>query len=295
MYQNKYLKYKNKYINLKNQGVPLYNLIKRGGSAEFDTLASQCLSQISTNDNTCISCKFFHGNDSLSSSHTKKMCTQQDIPVYFFKHNEDSIELISRFLSKPINNIDELQLFVLEDFDIIEDIAIIANSFLKPSLYHNVSSYSVIPNSDLGNQIIIQQYDHVVNTFCAEGNIVWVNGNSKVGTTGVTSCLFMILFLDDHSILCIHHTVGDDIDNGLDAGWGFQKNYTHKTYLSQILNQVNGRVKQAIKIGNAQFFPNILNIYETCGINIVTSFNDGHYIIDNEVNNQKILILKIMN
>jgi hypothetical protein len=289
MYQNKYFKYKTKYLSLKNQVVPLYNLIKRGGSAEFDTLASQCLSQIKDGDNTCVSCKFFHLNDKSSGSHTKKMCAPQDVPVYFFKNGEDNIDLFNKFLGKPLISIDELQLFEINSFDPIENVDTISQSFLNPAQYRNVCSYTVISDPILGNIITIKEFNQDVSTFCAEGNIVWVNSNSKVGTTGITSCLFVIIFLDDYSKLCIHHTIGDNLDTGIDSGWGPQKNYTHKNYLRQILEQVKGKIVKIYTLGLSleKYYPNLKEIYSQ--YSTITPIGvEGHYIITNN----NLLILK---
>lgn len=285
MYQNKYLKYKNKYLNLKNYGETFHKLIQKGGSAEFDRLAASCLAEITASNQSCLSCKFFHGNNPTSGAHTKKSCTPQDVPIYFYKP-EDNLDQFTIFFGKQITNInDEIKYFNTTEMDYYDPIL---ESFLIPEQYRNISSYIVTPDQQLGNIITITQSVDQVSTFCAEGNMVWVTNNSRVGTTGITSCMFVVLLLDNDSKLCIHHTLGDEMDDGLDSGWGAQKNFTHKSYLPQILNQIRGRITGAYFLGNGDY-PQICQIYNQYYQPFYRLSGDGHYIIDHTNN---LLILK---
>jgi hypothetical protein len=283
MYQSKYLKYKNKYLVLKNIVYPIINLIQKGGTPEFDTLANSCLEQIKNNNADCTNCYFFHSNVQNSQTHTSKKCFPQILPVYFYDKS-DNIDVIKKFLNKEDANIDNFKHYnMLEYFD---EIDVNLDSFLKPSEYNNVSSYTVASNI-----ITINKYQSDVSTFCGEGNIVWVSKNSRVGTTGITSCLFVLMILDDDSKLCIHHTLGDTLENGFDAENGPQKNYTHKSYLSQILTQIKAKIKinNIFYLGSNSLedrsYNEIIEIYHNIvKIEPTKAGNDGNYIIDHQNN-----------
>ena len=47
------------------------------------------------------------------------------------------------------------------------------------------------------------------DVICAEGNIVYVTPNSRVASTTIDSCLFVIIILNNGCKICIHHNVFD--------------------------------------------------------------------------------------
>jgi hypothetical protein len=273
VFYQKYLKYKEKYLGLKNTKLQLNRLnrlLQLGGSPDFNALVGRCAADIQANNALCPNCKFFHGTDvdNIQSKLTKRFCNQftDPLPVYFYDQHRD-------------NPADELY----RGYDLSNP-----QKFLNPRIFTNISSYNV----DLAGNITIQRYPNTIHTFCAEGNIVWVNKQSKVGTVGITSCFFVLIILNDESKLCIHHALGDIMVEGIDG----QKNYTNKSYLRQILEQVKGNINSIKYIGSLHYYYNyfkqtyieylkITQPRET----IQYGGGDGHYIIDDSNN---IILLK---
>lgn len=267
-FKSKYLKYKNKYFELKIKKFQLdkiNNFAQRGGSRDFDTLAQKCRDDITNNNILCPSCKFFHGNVMLINGQpdttvnfTKRSCEEMNsfVTPYFFDHVQDDSTL-------P----------VYKGFNLTNH-----SIFLNPKIYKNISSYTITNVSGKVN-VTIQLHGTTIDTFCAEGNIVWVNKESKVGTSGITSCMFVCIILNDDSKLCIHHNYGDITPSGMDD----QMNYTHHTYLHSILQQVSGSIKSITYIGSP--YPILVAIYSSYKILSPKSLNkDGHFIIDSSNN-----------
>ena len=87
------------------------------------------------------------------------------------------------------------------DNDDTLDLTQYQNLVFDSQRYHNIENI---------DQTRLQLYPDDIDTLCAEGNVVWVSANSKVGSTKVDSCIFVILILNDNSKICIHHVVSDD-------------------------------------------------------------------------------------
>ena len=273
-FKSKYLKYKNKYFELKIKKFQLdkiNNFAQRGGSRDFDALAEKCRNDITTNNILCPSCKFFHRNVMLANGQpdttvnfTKRTCEEMNssIAPYFFDSTTDDKTHAD-----------------YEGFNLTNP-----SIFLNPNKYKNISSYK-ITNNILGQvNVTIQLYNETIDTFCAEGNIVWVNKDSKVGTSGITSCMFVCIILNDDSKLCIHHNWGD-YDEYFPSGIDNQMNYTRSNFLPNILSHVNGKIKLITYIGS--IYPSLKKIYDiymSPSSSSVIKNKDGHYIIDSSNN-----------
>ena len=191
-YQQKYLKYKQKYLELKK--------IIGGNAPTYDTLKTSCDAQQGNDPyNNCSDCYYMYPierrPDGIDEYH--KDINGNIIPnrlkSYRVCHAMDNIESYfnSALRTNIMCHIDNMPVQNMP----------VQNLVLDSQRYHNIENI---------DQTRLQLYPDDIDTLCAEGNVVWVSANSKVGSTKVDSCIFVILILNDNSKICIHHVVSDD-------------------------------------------------------------------------------------
>jgi hypothetical protein len=192
-YKTKYLKYKNKYLLLKNQ---------IGGVIE--SLKESCKTQIKTNPyHSCPACYYKHqhiikneGDEHYDIYNTYRTT----FPNKTLSVCTDMRGVEKYFIPDPSYN---LSIWNGENFT---DISYVSENILNTENYEGIKSYSV----NASNHYTISLHDGDIHTFCAEGNIVWVSQNSKVGSTNIDTCMFVVIILNNGSKVCIHHHLQDE-------------------------------------------------------------------------------------
>lgn len=229
-YYKKYIKYKNKYLILKNQvggtwadidarsdeEVNCYeNSLKYGhvkndcansyyNFTKFD--ADFAVNKCNVNEGKC-KCL---GYDNVTSDGKKCLSCLKDVRLVDELNNVDA-HLITSFASrydndfkilKVCNKINEVGKYFSTNpnpFNIALD--------LKTKLTYSSPSPldHILLNSDkylnLTENLSLQSNKDLI---CLEGNIVYVDSSCKVGSGGITSCLFMVLVLDDNTSIVCH-------------------------------------------------------------------------------------------
>ena len=184
-YYEKYLKYKTKYINLKNL---------LGG--DYESLQRNCESEIEINKfENCIHCYY---------QYTSSVNEDDQSKSYSIRNPKKSFSVCNlHYKTKKyfdINDIREMKIFDdrTSQFILIPDRAIYNIHLLNPDIFRGIKSifFDSINN---GRIYKIGRYPETIDTLCAEGNLVWVNKESKVGTTGIDSCMFVVIILEDES------------------------------------------------------------------------------------------------
>lgn len=142
-------------------------------------------------------------------------------------------------------------------------------------MFHGLKSYT--KSSDTREYIISNHTDEI-HTLCAEGNIVWVSKESKVGSTTIDSCMFVVIILNDESKICIHHNLQDemsflatDVIDGVDNH--FFNFYEQNLYsIDNILNRSsvnNGNIKHIYLISPMNIKSDYENYYKLYFENLV--------------------------
>lgn len=202
MFKHKYLKYKTKYLNLKNQ------------IAGTITLNEKCEQQ--QKDNTeCTSCVYFHYSEQKNQNIANPVNTQPNDKNFSKPQCEKVLDKIEPKFNINTNIIyfndvlNELQNFYYYDLATNQIIEMSDKTILmNEEDYYSIMSYHL----NESNELIISQYDKTISTLCREGNIVWTNKESKVGSGGVDSCLFVALILNDDTKICMHHNINDSFN-----------------------------------------------------------------------------------
>ena len=193
-YKQKYLKYKSKYFILKNQI----------GGLDYNELNEKCNEQIKKDKfNNCTYCHYEH----LGLDNTNVKDANIDLKnLYRIQHPNKVFSVCTdHYLIKKYFEIQpEYKLEKYNDISFFE-IPYTKENILNAELFYGLKSYKINCNQ----RYDIELYPKKIHTFCAEGNIVWVNKESKVGSTNVSSCMFAVIILNDDSKICIHHNVND--------------------------------------------------------------------------------------
>jgi hypothetical protein len=236
-YYEKYLKYKTKYINLKNL---------LGG--DYESLQINCESEIKINKyENCIHCYYQYTSLDNGDDQSKS---------YSIRNPEKSFSncTLHKTTKKyfDINDILEMKNFDdrTSQFDLIPDRAIYNIHLLNPDIFRGIKSI-FFDSINKGRIYKIGRYPETIDTLCAEGNLVWVNKESKVGTTGIDSCMFVVIILEDESKICIHHNLNDEIEFfniiGPDKKYF---NFSYKDNLRNIIEQSTiGPIRKIYLIG----------------------------------------------
>jgi hypothetical protein len=191
MYKIKYEKYKQKYLQLKKQ---------IAGTPE---LTAQCKKQIAKvgKNGVCNKCKISHNPDILNPI-TNTSISECNIPTPVDVDGKgDPIYEILYFIHPDNPYLIKKYNYERRTFENFRDTSVLMND----TNYLAIKSYS--KNKDGKLHIVL--YPNNISTFCAEGNIVWVTKESKVGSTGLDSCMFVIIILTDGTKICIHHNMYD--------------------------------------------------------------------------------------
>jgi hypothetical protein len=282
MYKQKYLKYKSKYLQFKKL---------TGGTPELN---AECEKQIKENGkySECDKCKYFH-NTTIEDPKTKTSQSICELPtgmkmlygklqadlqenIVFFNHpqNIDDSRKVLKYNTQSKTFVNEPSRNMLMDY----------------KLYKSIKSYLPKEKSK------ITLYPEDIETFCAEGNIIWVSKNSKVGSAGIDSCMFVIIFLNDDTKICIHHNILDDSENVSVMG-GIFKNMSNYTKLKDLFSNscIDERVVNKIYLcfnnkENHEYYNNLIKIYRSLCPNINILSNYTRYLVDN---NNDVYALKI--
>lgn len=200
-YKNKYLKYKSKYLTLKNQF----------GGLDFNELNEKCTEQIKKNNfDDCTYCHYSH----ITNEHSIVKNANSEIKNLY------SIQNPGKSFSACTDHYKLKKYFEVESGFKLEKYNDLSNSFfeipytkdniLNTDLFYGLKSYKINCDQDYD----IELHPKKIHTLCAEGNIVWVTKDSKVGSTGVDSCMFAVIILNNETKICIHHNIIDSVDYG---------------------------------------------------------------------------------
>ena len=280
-YYEKYLKYKNKYITLKN-------LI--GGN--FEQLDTEC--KLETNNNqfeNCVHCYYQYNINAVQPNialtdpvHKYKIrnpnksfstCTDHHMTEHYFKI--DKIGQILKWNNKMFDYINPKDSIYLLNTDIYKGIK---------SIYFD----NIIENKRIYK---IKRFTEPLDTLCAEGNIVWVTKNSKVGTTGIDSCMFVVIILEDESKICIHHNILDIYKEYNEVEGKYYFNFSNLDNLEHIIkNSTIGEIKEIYLIGeDIERYETLLAYYLKLKNPLIKIIENGHFIVNN--NNEIIKIEKL--
>jgi hypothetical protein len=265
-YKIKYLKYKNKYLELKK-------LV--GGTIDtVEQLNEKCEEEIKIDKfGDCPHCSYIHLTNlgpGKSNILTPRIC---------YDHKSNEIYFYNTQISRIINKFN----IITERFLPIKTLIL-----LDTNKYFNISSYDINCNNI---SCKISMHPNDIDTLCPEGNIIWVNKNSKVGSTNINSCSFVVLILSDESKICIHHNKLDT-DEYEDALLPDKKN---PSYFYEKIKDILNENLRILKIyfcggdlksyGTIHFNYILLGTYEEKGEDIEPKNyfinTDGHFIIDN--------------
>lgn len=222
-YRKKYLKYKQKYLQLKNQ---------YGGEFDgkkFEENNELCEEQkIKNKYNDCDACYYRHEHitdpapappdtnlniyRSINIDKAPSVCNNLNSVTKYFdpKHFISSDSNPPNTSNPPEYKITKWTIDPTNDpptYSFIP-VADIASHLLNVESFHGLKSYTKNSNT---REYIIFKHPKEIHTLCAEGNIVWVSKESKVGSTTIDSCMFVVIILNDESKICIHHNMQDEL------------------------------------------------------------------------------------
>jgi len=228
-YKLQYLKYKSKYINLKNQLGGAIDLNELNETNKCETFKQKLSLESGVYNKNCpnsiynftdfevnyveMKCEKYEAQCkelNLQNTKTDAANCLKCIKHENFRPDDDDETRRLKILSSRYNNYFEInqncytinltqQYFKQSPNHFTETICInnldhapndITEILLDTTKYSNESlNTDIIRNKDL---------------FCAEGNIIYTDESCKVGSGGITSCLFMILVFDDNSYISCH-------------------------------------------------------------------------------------------
>jgi len=227
-YYKKYLKYKNKYLILKNQVGGTWADIELKSNEEvncyenslkYGHIKNDCKNSyynftkfdpdfaVSKCNNNKEKCKCL-GYDNVTLDGKKCLLCLKDARFVDELNNEDA-HLITSFSSKYDNNFKILKVCNKIN-EVGKYFSTNPNPFnkaldLKTKLTYSSPLNHILLDSNkylnLTENLSLQSNKDLI---CLEGNIVYVDQTCKVGSGGITSCLFMVLVLDDNTSIVCH-------------------------------------------------------------------------------------------
>lgn len=273
MYREKYLKYKNKYLQLKKM---------LGGTLGLN---AECRAQIAINaHDDCTKCAYFHGTDALNPETGKTLSTCEEVTdinngavdirynILYFNHPDNT-----GLARRP-----KINIYNTMTRNFTEVPAGQYNMLFNVDNYHSIKSYRMNEGD-----LIIEQYPDDISLLCREGNIVWVSQNSKVGSGGITSCMFVIIILINNSKICLHHNMNDEPMDEHEE----KKNVTNKTGIANIF-RLSGITAPSVRkiflctndIGDFMYYSWLVKYYNTLSENRFQLSSYGRYLVDNNNN-----------
>lgn len=277
MYREKYLKYKTKYLELKKL---------TGGTPELN---AECEKQIEEHGihGECDKCKYVH-DSMVENAETKTTQSVCEIPTGMMKvdglSKADPKENILYFNhpENPENRYKILKYDLEKKYFITEASRTMLMDY---KLYKSIKSY--LPTE----KPKIKLYPDDINTFCAEGNIVWVTKNSKVGSGGIDSCMFVIIILNDNTKICIHHNVYDNLEDFSsleELGGKYYKNMSNYTILREIFanscidKRIVNKIYLCFNNKNDHYdYNNLIDMYCSLSSEKYKLVNYKRYLVDN--------------
>jgi len=253
-YQEKYLKYKNKYLKLKK-------II--GGANTLPELEAECASQISslTPAGICPSCYtnyMLDPADTTLTLNSLRMCNNHQLNNKYFDNT---------ILLNP-----QKYNFTINDFEPCLPTAV---SLLNPQNYINVY------DDNLRNPGIPLRKNDNISTFCAEGNIVFANQNSIIGSTAINTCMFVIILLGNGEKICIHH---NEYDNNLNP------NITNIGNLQRLFNELKS-ISPYNTLLDFDLNPNLKCILLTEQFSVYSNIGSIYYEVLNDFIFDKIKVI----
>lgn len=251
LYNSKYLKYKNKYIQLKKQlgsGVNTWNELKNISNTEVTTYKTH-LNKGVLNNNCPNSNYTFTG---FSSEFYKNKCDKHKniCDKYDFKDVEKNgmncLKCLKseKFLKDKqiaetgeIVQISNFSTRYNEKFEIneaCEEINMVKDYFKTDSSFTYAINLNTRDDDIDLNDILLSTDRYSSESFtlalqenkdliCSEGNIKYIDSSCNVGSGGITSCLFVILELEDKKSIIFHL-------NGL-----LDNNFGTSNYIDQVI------------------------------------------------------------
>lgn len=302
-YRQKYFKYKTKYLQLKQQlGGSMTKSYKLDSKnpVDFNEINEKCDEQIRKDPfNNCTYCHYGH----FGIENKSVVDANKDVKnLYQIQHPGKAFSVCSGHgaIKKYFEVEPGLKLEQYNDVsNTFFEIPYIQDNILNADLFYGLKSYKVNCSQDYD----IEMYPKKIHTICAEGNIVWVNKESKVGSTGVDSCMFAVIILDDESKICIHHNVIDSFDfpgSVTNDNIYIKRNSTDVTFnLNEILNRAklsSSNIKRIYLITRDEDSYDGTDNYGLGGIrNIIKTYNDISSdkiikIIDSKVKGYDIIV-----
>ncbi len=313
-YYNKYLKYKNKYLKLKNQiggawadieaesdgEVKCYeNSLAHGllkndcpnsyyNFAKFDPqfFSNQCdkdenqskckclgYNNVKTDGVKCLRCmkdkRFVEGMDKEDAQRITTNATKLNSNFEVVKACNKINEATKYFINNPIPFAQATDLKTKLKYS-----SPLTHILLDFNKYTNIAkNLSLQTNKDL---------------ICLEGNILYVDKTCKVASGGITSCLFMVLVLDDNTCIVCHMNglLSNNLPNVFSNYIAKETNYwfTHDTCFNFIKTNFSRVIGKLEKI----YLTGVLSDYEI-GPNGFIYEGGLHFMYNNIINPNSIL------
>lgn len=290
-YYNKYLKYKNKYLKLKNQiggawadienesdgEVNCYqNSLKHGlvkndcpnSFYNFTKFDKDRFTSLCDNEENASKCKCL-GYDNVKTDGVKCLRCMKDTRFVEGMDKTDA-QIITENATKLDSNLEVIK--VCNNINLVSKYFISnPNPFTQATDLKTKLTYSS-PLTPLTHVLLnFDKYSNIAkdlslqtnkDLICLEGNIMYVNQTCKVASGGITSCLFVVLVLDDNtSIVChINGFLSKNSPFGLPDRVGEATNYwfTHDNYFDFIKTNFPSVIEKLEKI----YLTGILSDYE---------------------------------
>ncbi len=229
-YYNKYLKYKNKYLKLKNQIGGAWEDINAESDGEVKCYENSLAHGLLKNDcpnsyynftkfdtyffsyncnkeeNKC-KCKRL-GYDEVETNGVNCLRCMKDSRIVEGMDKEDAqritanaTKLDSNFeVIKACNKINEAEKYFINNLKPFTQATDLKTQLKYSSpLTHILLDFNKYTN--IAKNLSLQANKDLI---CLEGNILYVNQTCKVASGGITSCLFMVLVLDDNTSIVCH-------------------------------------------------------------------------------------------
>jgi hypothetical protein len=140
------------------------------------------------------------------------------------------------------------------------------------------NSTSIRPPTEQGN--IDYRLNLIENkiTFCAEGNIIYANRNSIIGSTNVNSCTFVIIILNNGNKITIHHNTPEEAPQfEYYSNERTNPSFSIRQYLT---NTITGdlRIANIIFVGDSQFLVTTNRNYDRTLKNLYEEYLRHDYI-----------------
>lgn len=148
-------------------------------------------------------------------------------------------------------------------------------SLLNPRNYINVYE------DNLRNPRFSLRRINNISTFCAEGNIVFANQNSIIGSTAINTCMFVIILLGNGDKICIHHNEYDNNSN---------PNITNIGNLKRLFNELKS-ISPYDRLLDFDLNPNLKCILLTEQFSVYSNIGSIYYEVLNDFNFDKIKVI----